>query len=109
MTSAVGWLDEIREREQTASPPTWVTFCPAKKALQIQAGNQLICIMGGNTKGIGRANTEFIAHARTDVPHLLAAIKFLQIEALHGAQTRAELDRIDGALKAGTFPRGPNA
>jgi hypothetical protein len=79
-------LSEIEERLANATPGPWVKDPddPDKVLRSTNAGfdGTVIATMQRDDFGlVEEANTEFIAHARQDVPDLIAVVR--EVEALH--------------------------
>src|SRR5262245_25053072 len=72
-------LHAIREREKNATPGPWRVLepDPHKGRIQWDVADADECIVGCWWDH-GKANAEFIAHARTDIPALLAAVDALR-------------------------------
>ncbi|MGW3888918.1 hypothetical protein ACWD69_09525 [Micromonospora chokoriensis] len=94
-------IDAIRHREQAATDGPWTTgadktwsdvFPPW--ALVINAAHPLIELESGPQ---GTADAEFIAHARQDIPDLLATVDELTTKL---ADRNASLDRVIGERDA---------
>lgn len=111
-------LDAIRERDKKATPGPWTTdddevmlaYEPDHKRTYMlfnppQANRFVCCLDDGEyheyeDRTEARANGEFIAHAREDIPRLLDHIDAIT-DALRGA--REALDRIQQAAANGFF------
>jgi hypothetical protein len=71
-------------------------------------GRDLICDMNGlsrsgnekHAKDSGSADAWFIAHARTDVPELVAEVRRLQENAQKVADLLADADAVGGEVSA---------
>ena len=104
--------DEIRERCEATTPPntiysTWKVFRHSEGYGQGYGETTFYVQMGGDSIKIGIGNdsqtcdiynnyAEFIAHAREDVPKLLAELE--QLESVHNAYVTGasrELSRLD--------------
>lgn len=78
-------LDEIAARASRATKGPWKLWC--MQVVTDPAGNsdiddaQLIAHTAEPHRGLQTFNAEFIAHARTDVPKLVAALR--AVEAVH--------------------------
>lgn len=78
-------LDEISERASRATQGPWKLWC--MQVVTDPAGNseiddaQLIAHTADPHRGLQTFNAEFIAHAREDIPKLIAALR--AVEAVH--------------------------
>lgn len=102
-------LKAIRERAEAAMPGPWVGFTSTWKVMvgeRTQKSIADVCEYGGDYFG---ANTQFIAHARTDIPALLDEIDLLTRanDALGESRNilidnetiyKAEIERLRAAL-----------
>lgn len=73
-------LDEIEARANAATPGPWEAGCNDRHVLYVTTENEEFCAEYGpelyDSQGFfSDDDTEFIAHARTDVPALVAALR----------------------------------
>ena len=73
-------LDEIEARANAATPGPWEAGCNDRHVLYVTTENEEFCQTYGpelyDSQGFfSDDDTAFIAHARTDVPALVAALK----------------------------------
>lgn len=93
-------LDEIEQRAQAASPAPWEAFIEARDHT---AGDDFIRIggfddaqpdmyiqhyLGANSVRVPAADLDFIAHARQDIPRLVAEIRRLRADNRGGNTTK---------------------
>ena len=74
-------LDEIEARTNAATPGPWEAGCNDRHVLYVTTENEEFCAEYGpelyDSQGFfSDADTEFIAHARTDVPALVAVARY---------------------------------
>ena len=73
-------LNEIEARANAATPGPWEAGCNDRHVLYVTTENEEFCAEYGpelyDSQGFfSDADTEFIAHARTDVPDMAAALR----------------------------------
>lgn len=73
-------LNEIEARANAATPGPWEAGCNDRHVLYVTTENEEFCAEHGpelyDSQGFfSDDDTEFIAHARTDVPALVAALR----------------------------------
>jgi hypothetical protein len=85
-------IDEIRAREQAATPGHWGTYYDGKGTYTVQAQPRLIpgtgnvtagdvaTLSGEHGDGQTYADARFIGHAREDVPYLLDRVAELEAQ-----------------------------
>ena len=71
-------LDQIKNRVEKATPGPWVTRRFDLELFVVAENGALNPINLGYVGNRPERNAEFIAHARTDVPKLLAALEAVQ-------------------------------
>ncbi len=95
-------LEAIREREQGATKGPWLALWERDPGVLIARTGGTECVRGPvGAKCSGNeteANAIFIAHAREDIPRLLATIAALEERA------RAAENKLEG-IRAGIEPR----
>lgn len=75
-------LEEIKERESGAAPGPWVIVEPFKNEVYIEGGNKrsvAYIIHDDDERHTQKADADFIAHAREDIPVLISEIKRLRL------------------------------
>ena len=91
-------LDEIKARAEEARPGPWEVI-EDEGTVRTQDGEIMFdrsVESGSYWNSHGRRNAEFIAHTRTDIPKLLAALE--AVEGLlkdHALRSRAASDRLN--------------
>lgn len=73
----VNRLSEIKARCDVATPGPW-EFSESAAEMWTSTGRSIIESTEGYGLAIKRADADFIAHAREDIPYLLAEIKRLE-------------------------------
>jgi hypothetical protein len=94
-----GRLAEIREREQATIPGPWFVVDDQGGTLErwINSKNGTLQVCLGYLGNRTEAEAAFIAHARQDVPALLAEVERLRAElaAARKGKVESQLDRLD--------------
>lgn len=103
-------LKAIERRTNAATPGPWYARCGPAWAVVESSKDvpefMIGCFVGGregddgNHNDMQRANVDvrFVAHARDDVPTLLAEVRRLRAE-LESAATRREIDELKDAME----------
>lgn len=73
-------LDAIRERAEKATPGPWWLGGNDVDGPDTGYGELRVATISNTARREQKANAEFIAHAREDIPRLLAEIERLQAE-----------------------------
>lgn len=103
-------LAEIRERVEGASEGPWIHYTPnprhslSSSVLSEPLDSDPLAVSSEVAEGVAKRDGAFIAHARTDVPDLLAAVQRLgrlhQGQAEHIVGLRAEVERFRAGIEA---------
>lgn len=96
------YLAEIKAREQAATPGEWKSGgCPRRIVKDLQSVYREIGCYGGQLdicRDVDPANAAFIAHARADIPALLAVVELSEKANAIGAKQNDELmDKLEDA------------
>ena len=96
-------IEAIKARADKATAGPWANDAPACVAKLWPEGGKMTVATAPHETFFGIANAEFIAHARTDIPALIAAI-----EASETARVKAEQERdaLKEALRQCISPIG---
>lgn len=92
-------LDEIQARLADATPGPWVPGYDAGWTVEVPEGAE-IAAMTDQEAGQGRADADFIAHAREDMPALIEFAR--RVEAVlddHESTNEQVFDELDRAMK----------
>ncbi len=101
-------LDQIAARAQAATPGLWGSYRDLDGVYTIQArprisrhgqetDGDIATLAAGRSESESYANARFIAHAREDVPALLAEVRRLRAEVADAArESSSALSRIFG-------------
>jgi hypothetical protein len=73
-------LEQIKQRAEAATPGPWTSFDGRSHIIHEEDGFIAIC----QYRPLPNANAEFIAHAREDIPALLAVIDELTAQQICG-------------------------
>lgn len=92
-------LEEIEARTNAATPEPWTSDdCLVIGPIPSYAGNEAVCLTLMDTSA-DSSNAIFIAHAREDVPHLIAEVRRLR-EALSRSLKHLKLSNELTAINA---------
>jgi hypothetical protein len=98
-------LDAIEARAQAASPGPWETVRHDLTLYVVSESHELNPISLGYVGNRPEPDAEFIAHARTDVPALLALVREQQ-DKLEKVEALAEKWRYKGEFGWGAWQEG---
>ena len=90
-------LDQIEARANAATPGPWEAGCNDRHVLYVTTENEEFCAEYGpelyDSQGFfSDADTEFIAHARTDMPDMAAALRAVLEIHQDGGESQGYLD-----------------
>lgn len=77
------WLDEVKERCEKATPGPWKHFVTESFSANVVGDGWVVARCETFSTGQELADAKFIAHARGDIPRLLAIVERLGEYARH--------------------------